>query len=79
MGIKTNIGSEWLANIDWAIISGLSGSRQTRPMKIEWVYNIVEQCKAAGVPVFIKQDSDLKPGCQGRLPDDLWTLKELPG
>jgi len=40
--------------IDWIIIGCESGLRR-RPCKLEWVYNIVEQCKEAGVPVFVKQ------------------------
>jgi len=40
--------------IDWVIIGCESGPGR-RPCKLEWVRNIVAQCKAAGVAVFIKQ------------------------
>lgn len=44
---------------------------------IPWVESAVEQCRAAGVPIFVKQDSGPRPGQQGRIPDRLW-LKEFP-
>ena len=41
-------------HIDWVIIGCESGPKR-RPCKLEWVRSIVEQCKAADVPVFVKQ------------------------
>lgn len=43
-----------LTFIDWVIIGAESGPDR-RPCRIEWMLMIVEQCKAAGVPVFVKQ------------------------
>lgn len=40
--------------LDWAIFGCESGSNR-RPCKIEWVRDIVNQCKAANVPIFVKQ------------------------
>lgn len=40
--------------IDWVIVGCESGPGR-RPMKLEWVRSIAEQCRAAGVPLFIKQ------------------------
>lgn len=40
--------------IDWLIIGGESGAK-ARPCDIEWVRSLVEQGRAAGVPVFVKQ------------------------
>jgi protein gp37 len=42
------------ANIHWVIVGGESGPK-ARPMNVEWARSIVRQCKAAGVPVFVKQ------------------------
>lgn len=42
------------AGIDWVIIGGESGPR-ARPCNVEWIRNIVQQCKAAGAPCFVKQ------------------------
>jgi len=40
--------------IDWCIVGGESGPG-ARPCNVAWVRSIVEQCKAAGAPVFVKQ------------------------
>jgi protein gp37 len=63
--------------VDWVIVGGESGPRH-REMDPAWVGDIRDQCVAAGVPIFVKQDSGAKPGQQGRLSDDLWALKEFP-
>lgn len=38
----------------WLVVGCESGPNR-RPCKIEWVESIVEQCRAANVPVFVKQ------------------------
>jgi protein gp37 len=38
----------------WVIAGGESGVG-ARPCNVEWIRGIVQQCKAAGVPVFVKQ------------------------
>lgn len=40
--------------VDWVIVGGESGPG-ARPCNLEWVRGIVEQCKTAAVPVFVKQ------------------------
>lgn len=40
--------------LDWIIIGGESGPG-ARPMADEWAQDIIDQCKAAGVAVFMKQ------------------------
>jgi protein gp37 len=40
--------------IHWVIVGGESG-HGARPFDIAWARNAVRQCKAAGVPVFVKQ------------------------
>jgi protein gp37 len=46
----------WISGpaIDWVIVGGESGSR-ARAMEEAWARSIVEQCRAASVPVFVKQ------------------------
>lgn len=61
--------------IDWAVFGGESGS--DRVMNLDDLRAGVDQCIAAGVPVFVKQDSGPRPGLQGRIPDEYW-LKESP-
>lgn len=43
-----------LQGIDWVIVGGESG-RRPRPMKEEWVLDIMDQCKANDVKFFFKQ------------------------
>lgn len=45
------------SGINWVIVGGESGSK-SRPLHMEWVYDIKQQCESAGVPVFIKQMGD---------------------
>ena len=40
--------------VDWVIVGGECGSG-ARPMQADWVCSIRDQCKAANVPIFIKQ------------------------
>jgi len=42
------------AILDWVVVGCESGSKR-RECKLEWVRNIVQQCRAADVPVFVKQ------------------------
>jgi protein gp37 len=39
---------------DWVIVGGESGPK-ARPCNVEWIRSIVRQCRAAGVPCFVKQ------------------------
>lgn len=66
-----------IPGIDWVVVGGETGTGHRR-MKIEWLESVVEQCRTASVPVFVKQDSGPKPGKQGRIPDELWALKQFP-
>jgi len=45
---------EYTPGIDWAIIGCESGPGR-RPMKPEWAIDLIDQCQAVGVPVFVKQ------------------------
>ncbi len=40
--------------INWVVCGAESGPK-ARPMKLEWATSIVQQCQAAGVPIFVKQ------------------------
>lgn len=42
------------AGIDWLIIGGESGPG-ARPCSLAWIRSLVDQCRAAGVPAFVKQ------------------------
>jgi protein gp37 len=63
--------------VNWIIVGGESGPGH-RPMDVGWAESLHRQCKAAGVPVFVKQDSGPRPGQRGRLSAELWAAKEFP-
>lgn len=45
--------------LNWVIVGGESGNEKGmyryRECKIEWIESIIDQCRLAGVPVFVKQ------------------------
>jgi hypothetical protein len=46
---------------DWVIVGGESGPG-ARPCSVEWIRDIVQQCKGAGVPCFVKQGGAMLTG-----------------
>lgn len=66
-----------MPGVSWLICGGESGPG-ARPMQVEWAQSAADQCSAAGVAFFMKQDSGYRSGQQGRLPDALWSRKEWP-
>ena len=42
-------------NLPSVVIVGCESGSNRRPCKIEWVESIVEQCRSANIPVFVKQ------------------------
>lgn len=65
-----------LKKIDWVIVGGESG-RKPRPMKEEWVLEVLDQCKTAGVKFFFKQWGGTNKKKTGRLLLDQ-TWDEMP-
>lgn len=65
--------------LDWVICGGESGAdAKRREMPLQAMESLYEQCQAAGVPFFCKQDSGRKDGQQGRIPDHIWHTKQFP-
>ncbi len=62
--------------LDQVIVGGESGPG-ARPCDVRWIRSIVQQCREAKVACFVKQDSGLRAGERGRIPDDLW-IQEMP-
>lgn len=60
----------------WVIFGGESGSKR-REMDLEHLRSGVDQARAAGAAIFVKQDSALRSGERGRIPEDLW-IREFP-
>jgi len=92
-----DLEDEWLSckvgtnsGIHWAIVGGESG-RGARPCNVGWVRSVVQQCKTAAVPCFVKQlgasvffeDTNLnllkhpKGGDPSEWPEDL-RVREFP-
>src|ERR1700722_10504343 len=76
-GTIGNVLNSWLgeSGIRQVIMGGESGVKR-RPMEREGFADLVRQCKDAGAAAFVKQDSAFKPGMQGRIPLDVWNVKE---
>jgi len=65
-----------LEHIDWVIVGGESGPK-ARPIAIEWVREIRDQCKVNKVPFFFKQWGGTRKKKNGRTLDGkIWD--ELP-
>jgi hypothetical protein len=47
--------------VDWVICGGESGPK-ARPMHPDWARSLRDQCAAAGVPFFFKQNGEFAPG-----------------
>lgn len=54
-GGLTGAVTSWGHGVDWVIVGGESGRPNARPCNVAWIRSIVAQCKAAGVPCFVKQ------------------------
>lgn len=65
-----------LEGIDWVIVGGESGPG-ARPMKVEWIRDIRDQCLAAGVPFYFKQWGGVSKKRNGRDLDGR-TWNEMP-
>lgn len=59
-----------MPGIHWVIVGGESGPG-ARPCNVAWIRSIVGQCKAAGVPCFVKQLGS-QPRCQNIIGEPPW-------
>jgi len=65
-----------LTGVHWLIAGGESGRRH-RPVKIEWLRELRDRCRAEGVRFFFKQWGGLHPKAGGRtLDNEIWS--EMP-
>lgn len=64
-------------SLNWGIGGGESGNILRDP-GVEAFVGLATQFTSAGVPFFMKQDVHRKPGKQGRIPNDIWALKQFP-
>ena len=66
--LLASVGTVDLTDIDWVIIGGESGPRH-RPIKKEWILDIIKQCKEQNVAVFFKQWGGIRPKSNGNTID----------
>lgn len=71
-----DLGELDLSGIHWVIVGGESG-RGARPMRREWVVNILQQCRKQGVKFFFKQWGGVHKSRAGRVLDGR-TYDEFP-
>jgi protein gp37 len=62
------LGDLDLSRIDWVIVGGESGSHH-RPISLEWIREIRDQCREQRVPFFFKQWGGRSPKQLGRILD----------
>lgn len=60
-----------LEGISWAIVGGESGP-DARPMHLDWARSLRDQCKAAGIAYFFKQQNGPRPGMNPVLDGETW-------
>ena len=60
-----DLGPIDLAEIGWVIAGGESGPG-ARPMEIDWIRSIRDQCRSSGVPFFFKQWGGVRKNRSGR-------------
>ncbi len=58
-------------HLHWVIVGGESGSKG-RPMRMEWVCSLRDQCAASGVPFFFKQWGERIPAFSWMHPSQAW-------
>lgn len=68
---------ECLKHIQWVIVGGESGPG-ARPMKYEWVTQILDECREAGTAFFFKQWGGINKKASGRMLDGR-TWNQVPG
>lgn len=52
-----NIGDVDLSDVEWVVIGTETGRRKNKSVsRPEWVWNLTDQAKALGIPVFMKED-----------------------
>lgn len=54
LGLSKCIRQDRMARLDW-VIAGFESGRSAREGYISWLNSLIAQCRAAGVPLFVKQ------------------------
>jgi protein gp37 len=76
-GYRPAVGTRSEYRVDWVIVGGESGPH-ARPCALEWIQQTVSQCKAAMVPVFVKQLGSYVVSEDRTATADCWAPGEAP-
>ena len=63
--------------LDWLVVGGESGPKR-RDCGVEAIERLATDALSWNTPVFVKQDCAPKPGQQGRISNEIWSLKQFP-
>lgn len=66
-----------IAVLDGIVIGGETGAGH-REMPLQPALTLARKAHNSGLAVYVKQDSGPRPGMQGRIPDDVWAMKDWP-
>lgn len=76
--VAPRFGWQYSDKFDWVVVGAESGPNR-RPCELEWVRQVVEDCREYGVPVFVKQldlngklETDIR-----KFPEDL-QIRQVP-
>jgi protein gp37 len=67
-----------ISGINWIIVGGESGPR-ARTCRVEWIDSIIAQCKAIGIPCFVKQLGSRPRATDDEFGDIPISLKDAKG
>lgn len=66
-----------LDGIHWLVVGGESGP-DWRPLDLQWVRDLRDKCRAAGVLFYFKQSNGAYPGMNARLDGHLYQEMPVP-
>lgn len=64
-------------SLQWVIV-GMESGPNRRDGGLANLISLVNQVSSSGIPVWVKQDLGFFQGQQGRIPDEIWQLKQTP-
>lgn len=68
-----------LSGLHWVVVGGESGKEGVRrDCGAIAISQLAQQCVSENIPVYVKQDCHRLPGMQGRIPNEIWRLKQYP-
>lgn len=75
--ISAAAGNKLSDCLHWVIVGGESG-KDARPFDLDWATSIINQCRGAGIPCFVKQLGSLPFSATKKPPFTLWQIDDGP-